>query len=353
VAASVGTTAGTAVAYNLRVTGTPVAVDLIGKTFTAAATIALPDVPDPQAPNKPKASLAVTYAIANKEPFPSGAVKVRFYLSRDTEIVPGTPDQLLKVVGTGGALVDEIVVADVPGAVNGVSGSTIDGQVTLQLPAGDDLFWINDRTYRIGMIIDPVSATAATGDVEEVGERDLNGQPTNAPTNNYNQAFGKDKLEIKVTNTQVPDLLVPVATYAITNGSTFTRNSTVNLNYQIENQGKKSTAGLVIGGVGITYYLSALSNLTVDNINGNDAAAAILRDKVNGGQPIAGLTTTPVAQASLTFGDINPQFWERLTPEGGPITQYYLYAFVDDGTAISEADESNNLVKLGPITITA
>ncbi len=356
VAAAVGTTAGTAVGYNLRVTGLPVAVDLIGKTFTAAATIALPDVPDPRATNKPKATLAVTYAIENKEPFPSGPVKVRFYLSRDTEIVPGTPDNLLKVVGNGGALSNELVVNDVPGAVNGVSGSTIDGQVTLELPAGDDVFWTTDRTYYIGMVIDPVSAPGETparpiGDVEEVGELDLNGQPTGAPTNNYNQAFAKDKLQIGVTNTQVPDLLVPVATYAITNGSTFTQTGSINLNYQIQNQGKKSTEGLVIGGVGITYYLSELSTLTVDTIKGNVAVTEVLTDKVNGGQPIAALTTTAVSQATLFLsGDnsrVNPDFW------AGKGTQFYLYAFVDDGAALSESDESNNLIKLGPITITA
>ncbi|NJM44905.1 MAG: VCBS repeat-containing protein [Alkalinema sp. RU_4_3] len=319
----------TVVPYNLRVTGTPIAIDLVGKVFTPPASVTLETVPDPNATTKPKSQIDVNYTIENKEPSDSGAVKVRFYISRDETIDP-TADKLLKVV-SGATFLDETVVANVPGNSPGVAGT-----VKLELPDGTDLFWLNDRDYYIGMVIDPVSTTLPTGEIEETGERDVNNPPIpNVISNNYNQALGKDKQVIGVTNTQVPNLQVLQLSAETT---TLTRTSTSNFTYTVRNDGKRSTQGLV-NGVEIALYISDQSDLTFENLK--TQGARVFLDDVNGGAPIAGLTTVADLTGTFSLASVNANYWEARPG----ITQYYLYAFVDSNTSIGESDESDNVFK--------
>jgi hypothetical protein len=331
----------TVVPYNLRVTGTPVAIDLVGKVFTPPASINLANVTDPNAAVKPKSQIAVNYTIENKEPSDSGPVKVRFYISRDENIEPGA-DKPLKVV-SGATFLDEAIVANVPGSdPNGIAGT-----VTLELPDGTDLFWLNDRGYYIGMVIDPVSATFPTGEVEEVGERDVNNLPTNAPSNNFNQALGKDKALIAVTNTQVPNLQVLALT---STNTTLSRTSTSSsFTYTVRNDGKRSTQGLVTA-VELALYVSDQSDLTFENVK--TQGARVFLDDINSGGPIAGLTTISNQTGTFSLASVNANYWASRDLLG--ITQYFLYAFVDSNTSIGESDESDNVFKsVTPLTITA
>jgi hypothetical protein len=327
----VASAGGTAVVpYNLRVTGTPIAIDLVGKVFTPPANVDLVNVPDPNAVIKPKSQIAVNYTIENKEPSDSGAVKVRFYISRDENIEP-TADKLLKVVN-GATLLDETVVANVPGNnPNGVAGT-----VTLELPDGTDLFWLNDRNYYIGMVIDPVSATFPTGEVEETGERDLNNVPIpNVISNNYNQALGKDKQLIGITNTQVPNLQVLALTSANT---TLSRTSTSSFTYTVRNDGKRSTQGLVTA-VELGLYISDQADLTFENVK--TQGARVFLDDINNGGPIAGLTSLTGQTGTFSLASVNANYWDARPG----VTQYFLYAFVDSNTSIGESDESDNVFK--------
>jgi FG-GAP-like repeat len=335
--ASAGGTA--AVPYNLRVTGTPIAIDLVGKVFTPPASINLANVPDPNAATKPKSQIDVNYTIENKEPSDSGAVKVRFYISRDENIEPAA-DKLLKVVN-GATLLDETVVANVPGNnPNGVAGT-----VTLELPDGTDLFWLNDRNYYIGMVIDPVSATFPTGEIEETGERDVNNLPIpNVISNNYNQEIGKDKQVVAITNTQVPNLQILQLSAAST---TLTRTGTSSFTYTVRNDGKRSTQGLV-SAVELALYISDQSDLTFENVK--TQGARVFLDDINNGGPVAGLTTLSGQTGTFSLASVNANYWEARPS----VTQYFLYAFVDSNTSIGESDESDNVFKaVSPLTITA
>jgi hypothetical protein len=335
----VSSSGGTAVVpYNLRVTGTPIAIDLVGKVFTPPASIELAAVTDPNAANKPKSQIAVNYTIENKEPSDSGPVKVRFYISRDENIEP-TADKLLRVV-SGATFLDEAVVANVPGSdPNGIAGT-----VNLELPDGTDLFWLNDRGYYIGMVIDPVSPTLPTGEIEEVGERDVNDVPTTTPSNNFNQALNKDKALIAVTNTQVPNLQILQLTPAST---TLTRTSNGTFTYTVRNDGKRSTQGLV-SAVELALYVSDQADLTFENVK--TQGARVFLDDINNGGPIAGLTTLSGQTGTFSLASVNTNYWEARPG----VTQYFLYAFVDSNTSIGESDESDNVFKsVSPLTITA
>jgi Bacterial pre-peptidase C-terminal domain/CARDB len=335
----VASAGGTAVVpYNLRVIGTPIAIDLVGKVFTPPANVDLVAVPDPNAATKPKSQISVNYTIENKEPSDSGAVKVRFYISRDENIEP-TADKLLKVVN-GTTFLDETVVTNVPGNdPNGIAGT-----VTLELPDGTDLFWLNDRNYYIGMVIDPVSATFPTGEIEETGERDVNNLPIpNAISNNYNQALGKDKQVIGITNTQVPNLQVLQLASANT---TLTRTSSSSFTYSVRNDGKRSTQG--IAAVTLELWISDQADLTVDNLR--TQGARVFLDDVNSGNAINGLTTLSGQSGTFNLTSVNANYWAARPA----VTQYYLYAFVDPGTSIGESDEGDNVLKaVSPLTITA
>jgi hypothetical protein len=327
----VASAGGTAVVpYNLRVTGIPIAIDLVGKVFAGPANVDLVNVPDPNATIKPKSQIAVNYTIENKEPSDSGAVKVRFYISRDENIEP-TADKLLKVV-SGTTFLDETIVANVPGNnPNGVAGT-----VTLELPDGTDLFWLNDRNYYIGMVIDPVSATFPTGEIEETGERDVNNLPIpNVISNNYNQAIGKDKQLIGITNTQVPNLQVLALTSANT---TLSRTSTSSFTYTVRNDGKRSTQGLV-SAVELALYISDQSDLTFENLK--TQGARVFLDDINSGGPIAGLTSLTGQTGTFSLASVNANYWDARPG----VTQYFLYAFVDSNTSIGESDESDNVFK--------
>jgi hypothetical protein len=338
----VASAGGTAVVpYNLRVTGTPIAIDLIGKVFTPPATVNL-DTALPT-PTAKKAQISVNYTIENKEPSDSGPVKVKFYISRNETIDP-TDDKLLQVV-SGATVLNETVVANVPGSnPNGVAGT-----VTLELPEDIDLFWINDRDYYIGMVIDPVTPGLVagqpdlrTGEIEEVGERDLNNQPINAISNNYNQGLGKDKAIINVTQTKVPNLQVTAFNTSVT---TLTRSSdNIDFSYKVKNDGKRSTEGLVpVVQLGI--YISEQDNLTASNLTTVGAERLSLLT-INGGSPINGLQETTVLNGTFSLSGVNSTFWK----DG--VTQYYLYAFVDPRTVLDESVESDNVFKLvSPLTI--
>jgi hypothetical protein len=311
-----------------------IAVDLVGKVFSPPASIVLETVPDPNAATKLKSQIDVNYTIENKEPSDSGAVKVRFYISRD-EVIDPTSDKPLKVV-SGTTLLDETVVANVPGDTN-PNGAA--GTVKLELPDGTDLFWLNDRNYYIGMVIDPVSAASPTGEIEETGERDVNNVPT-TPSNNFNQALGKDKQVIGITNTQVPNLQILQLTSANT---TLTRTSTSNsFTYEVRNDGNRSTQGL-ISAVELALYVSDRSDLTFENVK--TQGERVFLDDINNGSPIAGLTSLTGQRGSFSLVSVNANYWE--VRQG--VTQYYLYAFVDPNEKVGESDESDNLFKMSTV----
>jgi uncharacterized protein (DUF2141 family) len=335
----VASAGGTAVVpYNLRVTGTPIAIDLVGKVFTPPTSVDLDAAPR-STPTSGKAKIDVNYTIENKEPSDSGAVKVRFYISRDETINP-TDDKLLKVVN-GATFLDETIVANVPGNdPNGVGGT-----VTLELPEDTDLFWLNDRDYYIGMVIDPVSTALPTGEIEETGERDVNNIPIpNVISNNYDQAIGKDKAVINVTKTKVPNLQILQLTSANTS---LTRTASSSFTYTVRNDGRRSTQGLV-SAVELALYISDQADLTADNVK--TQGARVFLDTINNDAPVAGLTTLSGQTGTFSLASVNTNYWA----ERDGITQYFLYAFVDPNTSIGESDESDNVFKtVTALTITA
>jgi FG-GAP-like repeat/Bacterial pre-peptidase C-terminal domain len=338
----VGSAGGTAVVpYNLRVTGIPIAVDLVGKVFTPPATVNL-DTALPT-PTAKKAQISVNYTIENKEPSDSGPVKVKFYLSRNETIDP-TDDKLLQVV-SGATLVDQAVVTNVPGS----NTAGVAGTVTLELPEDIDLFWTGDRDYYIGMVIDPATPGIVagqpdlrTGEIEEVGERDASNQPTNTISNNYNQAIGKDKAIIAVSQTKTPNLKVLAFN---TSATTLTRGSDgIGFTYQVANLGKRSTEGLVPV-VQLGLYISDRDDLTESNLTTVGAERLSLLT-INSGNPIGGEQQTAVLNGTFSLSGVNSTFWKD------NVTQYYLYAFVDPRTVLDESVESDNVFKLvSPLTV--
>jgi hypothetical protein len=351
----VASAGGTAVVpYNLRVNGVPLAIDLVGKVFTAPTSVALIDNTDPLPANKDKKSqISVNYTIDNTQPSNSGPVKVKFYISRN-EIIDPTEDKLVQVVQTvngTATLLDEAIVSNVSGSdpntnVPGTSGTNT---AILELPLATDLFWPADGSYYIGMVIDPVSAAKPVGEIDEVGER-VNGVPTNAISNNYNQAVGKDKATINVTQTLTPNLQVTALAPATT---VLTRTGSSTFTYTVRNDGKRSSEDPVTGEkkVALGLYISDQSNLTVDNLKTN--SEQVFLDNINGSQPILGSTNFS-GNGTFSLAQINSTFWTQ------GVTQYYLYAFVDPNGSIGEGGingvggESDNVLKaVTPLTITA
>jgi hypothetical protein len=316
-----------------------IAVDLVGKVFASTTSINLANVSDPNAVVKPRSHVGVKYTIENKGLADSGPVRVRFYLSHD-EMIDSAADKLLKVIN-GTTFLDETVVANVVGnnhlVRNNPNGAG--GTVTLELPDGTDLFWLNDRTYYIGMVIDPVSPALPTGKIEETGERDANNQPTNAPSNNYNQALGKDKQAIDVTNTQIPNLQILQLNVANTE---LTRTSSSKFTYTVRNDGKRSTQGIVPS-VDWELRISDRPDLTFENIR--TQGERVFLDDINNGGPIAGLTTLSSQTGTFSLASVNSNYWEARAD----VRQYYLYAFVDPNEKVGESNESDNLFKTSTV----
>jgi hypothetical protein len=306
----------TPIAYNLQVLGTPALIDLVGTALSVTpADVRLPDV---SANDKPQAPVNLSFTIRNQETAPSGPVTVRFYLSRDEQIEP-TRDQLLTLVGGGNA---EVTLASIP-VLSDLSG-------TLQnvlLPPGDDNFWTSDRTYYIGMVIDPTNV------IRESNEN-----------NNFNVALDKDKKGVAITNTQIPDLVAASITLPPTSISA---GSSLSTTYTIRNDGKKST-GSINNTIPLKFYLSKTPQL-----NTNDPLSSIL---LTDPLPVIKALDVP-AQGSVTenktlqvptledsLGGIRP-FWEGVTA-GTPL---YLVMVVDEAPGVGvipEITEENNVFNL-------
>jgi Bacterial pre-peptidase C-terminal domain len=354
----VASAGGTAVTpYNLRVSGVPLAIDLVGKVFTAPTTVIdLTDNTDLDPLKKDKKTqVSVNYTIENTQPSNSGPVKVKFYISRDDVIDP-TQDRLVQVVqNVNGTLtlLDETTVSNVPGSDPNTNVPGTNGTATaiLELPLATDLFWPADGSYHIGMVIDPVSAAKPTGDVDEVGER-VNNVPTNAISNNYNQAIGKDKAAITVAKTLTPNLQVTALTPAST---VLTRTSTnISVAYTVRNDGKRSSEDPVTGDklVALGLYISDKDNLSFDDLKSN--SEEVFLDNINNSQAILGSTNVS-GQATFSLAQISSTFWAER-----PGSTFYLYAFVDPNSSIGEGGvnggggESDNVLKaVTPLTITA
>jgi hypothetical protein len=198
------------------------------------------------------------------------------------------------------------------------------------LPPGDDNFWTTDRTYYIGMVIDPDNT------INESNEN-----------NNFNVALNQDKQGVAISNTRIADLVAASITLPSTSISA---GATLGVTYTIRNDGRKST-GSINDNIPLQFYLSKTPQL-----NTSDPLSSIL---LGGSAPRIQALDVP-AQGSVTetkslqvptlqddLGGTRP-FWEGVAPA----TPLYLVMVVDEAPGVGvipEASEENNVTNI-PVT---
>jgi Bacterial pre-peptidase C-terminal domain len=339
-----GVAALTPVAYNLKVTGEPSVINLrsieltnvTGPAGTFAGSIRLADL-TAAAPTATTA-VDVAYTITNTEPKAAGSVTVKFYLSRVSVINPA--DSKTIALGTD-------TIAQVLG--NGAATTKVSRVV---LPAGDDNFWTTDTNpnaanpvyYYLAYEIDPVARNAqgvATnqGAIQETFETATPGQ-----TDNFNRGLNIDVKQLSIQNTQTPDVLGA----ALTGPATIARGGTIDLNYTIQNAGRKATGQQT----SVAFFLYRSSTDTTlpqaqrDSLVRDDATRTIQLgtfDDANDANllvpSIAGLASAPAKAVRLQLPGANSPFWQNATPG----TQYFIGMIADSGEGIAESIEDNNL----------
>jgi Bacterial pre-peptidase C-terminal domain len=337
----------TPVNYNLRVTGEPSTINLravaltsvtaTSATFqgTVAGAIRLADLVgvSPQTPDsdKPKATIDIAYTVTNTEPKATGAVNVRFYLSRVSTINPA--DTRTVVLGTD-------TITQVPG--NGASTTKVFANVAL--PPGDNNFWTTDTNYYIGYEIDPVSAAQPQGLIQETFETANPGQTDNNVFAPSTTAGVPGTLTVAIQNTQTPDLLG--VGLAATGSTTIARGGTLALTYTVRNGGKKSTGDATPSARFYLYRPSTDANLTPEQQNSldiTDSTRTIALGVTDDNAlflptNIGGETTAAATPVSVILPGANSAFWTGAAAG----TPYFIGMVVDAGETIAESDELNN-----------
>jgi Bacterial pre-peptidase C-terminal domain len=336
----------TPVAYNLKLTGDPSVINLksvalttvTGPAGTFAGSIRLADLTT--AAPAARTTVDVAYTITNTEPKAAGAVTVKFYLSRVSTINPA--DTKTIALGTD-------TITQVPG--NGAATTKVS---QVQLPPGDDNFWTTDTNpsaanpvyYYLAYEIDPVARNAqgiATdqGAIQETFES----LPANVgKTDNFNSGLNIDVKQLSIQNTQTPDVLGS----ALTGPASIARGGTIDLNYTIQNAGRKAT-GQQTSVAFFLYRSSTDTTLTQaqrDSLVRDDATRTIPlgtatdADDANLLVPnIVGLGSAPAKTVKLQLPGANNAFWQGATAG----TQYFIGMISDSGEGIAESIEDNNL----------
>jgi Bacterial pre-peptidase C-terminal domain/FG-GAP repeat len=255
--------------------------------------------------------VTLKYKVQNTGNYSVANVEVEFYLSSDNVITPNSttpPNKTDKYLG----------VFTIPTIAPGVN-SAYDGTVTLNLPAGDDDFWDTNRTYTIGMVINP------TNDLNRpnyVAKKEIN------LANNFNVADGQDKSALVIKNVQKPDLIgTSVAPRgAITSGQPTT------IDYSLANIGKKSTDASFF----VTLYFVAGSTRPSETaFNPSDPSVTKLKEENYTNLNGLGKLNTP---SSTGTGSVTA------TILGAAGSQGYLVLVVDTGVGnVIEEIEDNNV----------
>jgi Bacterial pre-peptidase C-terminal domain len=332
-----GTAALTAVNYNLKVTGEPSTINLKAIALTSVTptnatfqgtggAIRLADltVANPAA----KAKVDISYSLTNTEPKATGAVGVKFYLSRVSTINPAGGPTATVALGT-----------DTIPQVLGNSAAT-NRVFQVDLPAGDDNFWTTDTSYFIGYEIDPVTVALPNGAIQETNEKD---NTIYLPPSSAVALDGTKSVLIQ--NTQTPDLLGA----GLTGPASVAKGGTLALSYTVQNAGKKSTGAATPSVRFYIYRPSTDPNLTPEQQNSLVTTDAV-RTKPLGVPPggdenalflptIAGLTTAAAKAVTIQLPDAASSFWTGAAAG----TPYFIGMVVDSGETIAESDELNNL----------
>jgi hypothetical protein len=338
-----GVAALTPVAYNLKLTGEPSTINLksialtnvTGPAGTFAGSIRLADLTT--ATPAAKTTVDVAYTITNTEPKATGSVTVKFYLSRVSAINPA--DTKTIALGTD-------TITQVPG--NGASTTKVS---QVQLPPGDDNFWTTDTNpnapnpvyYYLAYEIDPVARNAqgvATnqGAIQETFETANPGL-----TDNFNRGLDIDVKQLSIQNTQTPDVLGA----ALTGPTSIARGGSIDLNYTIQNAGRKATGQQT----SVAFYLyrsstdETLTQAQRDSLVKDDTTRTIALgtfDDANDANllvpNIVGLGSAPAKTVRLQLPGANNAFWQGATAG----TQYFIGMISDSGEGIAESIEENN-----------
>jgi FG-GAP-like repeat/FG-GAP repeat len=229
----------TAVEPVVELAGAPVTADLLTTGFsvtypTGTSAITLAEVGT--------TPITLNYKVQNTGNYSAQNIKVAFYLSKDSGGVIDPTDKYNPVTKSGNNLkVGQAIITTIAAGVNNAAG----GSIILQLPAGDDDFWDRDRTYEIGMVVNPTQLQDPDSAYTTKKETLL--------TDNLNVLQGRDKSTLPISNIQKPDLIGPVAGPAIV-GASASRGAVTTVNYTITNAGKKSTDGLAPN-FNVSFYL--------------------------------------------------------------------------------------------------
>jgi FG-GAP-like repeat/Bacterial pre-peptidase C-terminal domain/CARDB len=303
---STGNLTSTAVPYTLNLKADLPIVNLLGVGFTAPTTLELPLAPQ-------LGTVPITFTVKNEGNIKAGSFNVRFYLSSDNVISNQTNPSDLQ-------LGQVVTIAD---GLN--ANSTRDITVNLTLPVGDNSdttkFWLTDRDYYIGAIIEALPNESNKDD-------------------NRNLGAGLDLATIAVTNVQTSELSGRTLT-VVNPAPVYSAGSSVTVNYEVQNTGRRAT-GLPVK---LRFILSG--DPRIDQLALSAGGDALLNETPL--QPMAAATSANapfIVGATglvLTLPGANESFWRRITPnENGTATLYIGTAIDWDDSIISEPNEENN-----------
>jgi hypothetical protein len=338
-----GVAALTPVAYNLKLTGEPSTINLqsvalasvTGPAGTFAGSIRLADLT--AAAPAAKTTVDVAYTITNTEPKAAGSVTVKFYLSRVSAINPADS----KTIALGTDTITQVLG-------NGASTTKVS---QVQLPAGDDNFWTTDTNpnaatpvyYYLAYEIDPVARNVQGVAIDQGAIQETFETATPGQTDNFNRGLNIDVKQLSIQNTQTPDVLGA----ALTGPTSIAKGGAIDLNYTIQNAGKKATGQQT----SVAFYLYRSSTDTTlpqaqrDSLVKDDATRTIALgtfDDANDANllvpNIVGLGSAPAKAVKLQLPGANNAFWQN-APAG---TQYFIGMISDSGEGIAESIEDNN-----------
>jgi hypothetical protein len=229
---------------------------------------------------------------------------VKFYLSRDNVIDPAT-DLALNLIGGGNSLALGLAIG----------ASTGDRFTDVILPDRNDIYWLGDQTYYIGIYIDPTSANLPKGQILETS------QVVGVDPERNNTA----SKSIAVRGTIKSDLVggsTPLAVSVI-DGSAFRPESAIRIDGSIQNIGTRANFPTTFT---IQFYLS-----TDDTINPRSD------DYLLGSSTIS---TSIAPGASFSFSNTDIQLptesdWGGWTPGNRP---YYIGFWIDPDNVLQEGE---------------
>ena len=282
--------------YGLTIKGDPVAVNLVETTEVLNPTkIVLNqrtvDTDPPPASN----TISVTSTIKNTGNDPAGAFKVNYYLSRNN--VFDASDVKLNTT--------DIVVS-------GLGFTNVDNSTTLTrnftLPNGEtDPFWTNDQDYFVITVLDPDNLLKETNETDNTLISVL-----------------------PVSNT----LKVNLRTFSLkVLSSTVAPGGNLQIQYQIENAGNKSLAGLAE----VEFWLSA------DNVIDTSASSADLKLGFDDVTSLPGAKAVPAGSNVSTVRTLNVPLASKAGWSGWSNLNGSQTFYIGTAIGLQDADPSDNL----------